>query len=175
MDHKAFPYLSLLGVLFGTSLVASRFSVGQFPPEMYIGLRLLLAGLGFAAWYTFRLGGRAWPRSPAVWKHGAVIGLIGSAIPMVAITTALQHQSSGLTSILLTAEPALTITLAHFLLPDERLNGRKIAGVLLAMGGAVLLIALGESGLPNIRQASPLGYGLILLAMLSGSGMSIYV
>lgn len=175
MDSKALPYISLLGFLFGTSLVASRASVNQFPPETFIGLRLVLAGLGFAGWYALRLGGRTWPRNPAIWKHGAVFGLVGAAIPMVAILTSLQHQSSGLTSILLTAEPALTILLAHFLLPDERLSGRKAAGVLLAMSGAVFLAALGESGLPDIRQASLSGYLLVLLAMLCGSAMSIYV
>ena len=62
MDKKAIPYVVLLGTLFGVTLVVSRFSVGQFKPTTYIGLRLILASFGFIVVYAFRIGGRRWPR-----------------------------------------------------------------------------------------------------------------
>jgi drug/metabolite transporter (DMT)-like permease len=49
-----------------------------------------------------------------------------------------------------------------------------LAGVILSLGGAVLLAVRGESGLPDVSQASPLGYGLVALGILSGSSMTIY-
>ena len=42
MTVEALPYVILLGFFFGTSLIASRFSVGQFEPITFIGLRLTL-------------------------------------------------------------------------------------------------------------------------------------
>jgi drug/metabolite transporter (DMT)-like permease len=173
LPPQALPYILLLGFLFGSSLVASRFSVGQFQPVTYIGIRLVLASLCYVATYTF-VRRRTWPRSASLWKRAALQGVFGTAIPMVTVISSLQFQSAGLTSVLMTASPAVTVLLAHFFLPDESLTPMKGAGVSLALGGAVLLVMLGESGLPGVSQANPLGYGLVALGILSGSSMTIY-
>ncbi|RME78812.1 MAG: DMT family transporter [Chloroflexi bacterium] len=172
MSTAAVPYILLLGFLFGSTLIASRFSVGQFHPTTYIWLRMALASLGHAGVYL--LGHRQWPADPQLWRRAALLGVLGTAIPMTSIVTSLQYQSAGLTSILLTAGPAVTVVMAHFFLPDEPLSGRKSAGVILALGGGVLLALRGESGLPDVTRASPVGYGLVLLAILTSSGMTIY-
>jgi drug/metabolite transporter (DMT)-like permease len=173
MTLQALPYVSLLGFLFGSTLIASRFSVGQFEPVTYIGLRLTVASLGHAAVYTLARR-RRWPTERRLWRHAVVLGVLGTAVPMTAIVTSLQYQSGGITALLITTSPALTVLLAHFFLPDESLSLRKGVGVVLALGGAVLLALRGESGLPDVSQASPVGYGLVLLAMALGSSMTIY-
>ena len=173
MTVQALPYVVILGFLFGSTLIASRFSVGQFQPVTYIGLRLTMASLGHAVVYTLARR-RRWPTDRRLWRHAAVLGILGTAVPMTAIVTSLQYQSGGITALLITTSPALTVLLAHFFLPDEALTRRKSAGVALALGGAVLLAMRGESGLPDVSQASPTGYGLVLLAMVLGSSMTIY-
>jgi drug/metabolite transporter (DMT)-like permease len=174
LQFQAIPYIVSLGVLFGTTLVVSRFSVGQFAPSTYIGLRLMMASLGFALVYATGAGRRRLPKDQRLWKHASVLGVLGSAIPMTAIVTSLQYQSSGVTSLLITANPAMTALMAHFALADERLNLRKIAGVILAFSGTLLMLALGESGLPDVEQANPIGYGLVLAGMFCGSAATIY-
>ena len=174
MDKKAFPYIILLGLVFGVTLVVSRFSVDQFKPATYIGLRLMLASFCFVLIFTFRIFGQRWPRGKALWGRGLLMGVFGTAIPMLGIVSSLQYLSSGLTSILITVNPALTVLMAHFILDDESLNRRKGSGVLLALSGAVLLAALGESGLPDVTRANPVGYLLVLGGMLSGSVMTVY-
>jgi drug/metabolite transporter (DMT)-like permease len=175
LNSKAIPYVILLGTLFGATLVVSRFSVGQFAPTTYIGLRFTLASLGFLVVYTLNLGGRTWPRNRAMWGRSILIGIFGTAIPMTGIVSSLQYLSSGLSSILITVNPAITVLLAHFFLDDEHLTLRKGSGVLLALGGAVLLVILGETGLPDVGQANPLGYILVTVGMISGSISTIYV
>lgn len=86
----------------------------------------------------------------------------------------MQYLSSGVVSVLITADSAIVVLMAHLLLPDEHLNWRKVIGVCLALGGAMLIILRGESGLPDIRQANPLGYLLVFIGMLSGSSMLVY-
>jgi drug/metabolite transporter (DMT)-like permease len=76
--------------------------------------------------------------------------------------------------VLLTAGPAITVLMAHFFLADESLNWRKTVGVGLALGGALLLAVRGESGLSGVNQTSPIGYGLVFLAMLCAGGMTVY-
>lgn len=173
MTAQALPYVSFLGFVFGTSLVAARFSVGQFEPTTYLGLRLTLAGLCHAIVYALARH-RHWPTERGLWRHAAVLGVVGTAIPMTAMIIAIQYQSSGVTSLLITTLPAITVLMAHFFLPDEALNRRKGMGVALALGGAVLLVASGESGLRDVDQANLTGYGLVLLAMVLFSITNIY-
>ncbi len=173
MTVQALPYIILLGFFWGSTLIASRFSVGQFHPTTYIGLRLSMAGLGHVAIYTLSRQ-RQWPRDKQVWRHAILLGLLGTAVPMTTIVSSLQYLSSGITSIMLTTNPALTIIFAHFFLQDESLTKRKALGVFLALSGAALLALRGETGLSDEGQNSWLGYLLIAIAMLCGSSMTIY-
>jgi drug/metabolite transporter (DMT)-like permease len=174
LNKKAIPYIVLLGVLFGTSIVVSRFSVGQFEPITFIGLRLTLASLGFVVAFSLQIGRMRWPRGGDLWRRGIILGVLGTALPMTGIVSSLQYLSSGLTSILITVNPALTVLMAHFFLEDEPLTRRKFIGVLMAVGGGVLLVVLGESGLPDAGQVNPVGYLYALGGMLAGSSMTIY-
>lgn len=173
MSTKSLPYITLLAVFFGTTLVVSRFSIGQFAPLTYVGLRLLIASLCYVIIYAFSPSRRL-PRDRRVWIHSPVLGVFSTALPMTFIVSSLQFQSSGVTALLLTAGPAITVVMAHFWLADERLTKRKTVGVSLAVGGAALLVILGETGLPDVTQANPTGYFLVLTAMFIASGMTIY-
>jgi drug/metabolite transporter (DMT)-like permease len=173
MSIRALPFVLLQGLLFGTSLVASRFSVGQFHPTTYVGLRLMLASLCHIGIYVLDHRRRL-PKSLLLWWRALPMGIVGTAVPMVAIVTSTQYQSAGLTGLLLTTGPAFTVLLAHFVLDDEALTWRKAAGVILALSGAAVLGIMGESGLPDIRGANPLGYGLACLGILASSVMAVY-
>jgi drug/metabolite transporter (DMT)-like permease len=173
LTTQALPYIILTGSLFGTSLIASRFGVGQFHPIVYIGLRVLIASVGYGAIYLFNRR-RRWPTGKKLWQHATMLGIFGTVIPMVGVISSLQYLSSGVASILISAGPALALLLAHIFLPDERLSLKKAAGVTLALTGALLIALRGENGLPNVDQVNPLGYILILMALFGGNGMNIY-
>ncbi len=173
MPTQALPYVLLMGLMFGSTLIVSRFSVGQFESSTYIWLRLALGSLAFAAVYAVS-SKRHWPTDRTLLRHAIVIGIFGTAIPMTGYVTSLVYLSAGVTAMFMTTTPAFTVLFAHFLLPDERLTGRKIAGVLLALSGAALLAVRGESGLATGEAANPLGYLLIFTAIISDSLMIIY-
>ena len=173
MKVQALPYVVLLGLFFGSSLVASRFSVGQYDPATYIGLRMIIASLMSLTVYRFATGRRL-PRDRELWKRAGLLGVFGTAVPMTCIVSSLQYQSSGITSLLLASGPALTVLMAHVLLPDELLNRRKFIGVGLALAGALMLALSGEDGLPDAGQAAPIGYLLVTIGMVFSSIMIIY-
>ncbi len=173
LNIRALPYVLLLGLFFGSSLVVSRFSVGQFAPAAYIGIRMVIASLMSLGVYALVTGRRV-PRDRELWKRAGLLGIFGTAVPMTCVVTSLQYQSSGVASLLLTTGPAMTVVLAHWILPDELLNKRKIFGVSLALGGALLLALSGENGLPDVARADPKGYLLVVLGMVSSSIMIIY-
>lgn len=173
MSPQALPYVLLMGLMFGSTLIVSRFSVGQFDATTYIWLRLGLSTLAFAAVYAFSRQ-RQWPTDRTLLRHAVTIGVFGTAIPMTGYVTSLVYLSAGVTAMFMTTTPAFTVLFAHFLLPDERLTKRKVTGVLLALSGAALLTLRGESGLASGEAANPLGYVLILTAIISDSLMIIY-
>ncbi len=174
MTLEAWPYILLLGFFFGSTLLASRFSVGQFSPSTYIWLRMMLASLAHLAVYLVAYKRRNWPTDRTLWRHSIILGVLGTALPMTSIVASLQYQSAGVASILLTTGPAVTVLMAHFFLLDEPLTRRKSLGVALALGGALLLTSRGESGLADVSRTNPLGYGLIFIAITVGSAMTIY-
>ncbi len=173
MNISALPYVILLAFFFGSSLVVSRFSVSQYDPTTYIGLRMIIASIMCLLMYTF-VARRRLPRNLELWKRASLLGVFGTAIPMTCVVASLQYQSSGVSSLLLSTGPALTVMLAHFILPDELLNRRKIIGVSLALGGALLLALSGEDGLPDVSQAMPTGYLLVSIGMVFSAVMVIY-
>lgn len=174
MDPKAAPYVLALGLAWGLNLVISRFGISQFDPYVFIGLRLLIASAIFAAIYAVSAT-RRWSRDPQLWRSATIVAIFGTAIPFAGFVGALQFQSAGLTSLLVTTAPAITVTVAHFLLPEARLNRPTIVGVLVALGGAVLVVTRRETGLPDVAQANPIGYLMVFGALLSDALTSIYV
>jgi drug/metabolite transporter (DMT)-like permease len=175
LTAQALPYVLLVGFLFGSTVIASRFGLGQFDPITYLGLRAVLASLGYGAVYAVSRRRRAWPTDPSLWRHATLLGILGTAVPMACFLYALQYLSSGMSTILLATGPAFAVLLAHFFLDDETLTLHKGVGVTLALGGALLMATRGESGLAGVGRANPLGYGLIFTALVFGNGMAIYV
>ena len=74
---------------------------------------------------------------------------------------------------LLTTAPAMTVLMAQFLLPDERLTVRKGVGILLALAGAALVVLRGESGLAGVA-GRPIGYAIVMGAIVIDSFMVVY-
>ena len=177
MQPKAIPYVVLLGFLWGSSLVASRFSVGQYDPRVYISLRLTLASLAHVAVYLFSgwfLVKRVWPRDPQLWRRAAVLGVLGTAISMTAIISSMQYQSSGLTALLLTLNPVVTVLLAQIFLPDERLTWQTAIGIAIALAGVSLLLVQGENGLSEFAEADWRGYAWAALGIMGSAAGSVY-
>jgi len=175
LNRQSIPYILLQGLLFGTSIIATSFAIGQFHPLTFLGLRLAITSLIFMAFYLWNgRGGRTIPKDGRLWLHTTVIGILGTAIPMWAFVSSLQYQSSGVTSTLSTIAPAFTVVLAHFLLPEEQMTRRKGLGVAIAFCGGLFLALRGESGLADGRQANPIGYALIVITIIFGSFKTIY-
>jgi drug/metabolite transporter (DMT)-like permease len=174
MTLEAYALVILIGTMYGSTIVASRFCVGQFAPLTYTALRLTLAASIFALLTLLRMRGRAWPRGKRLWIFGSLFGIIGDAAPLACMAGALQFFSSGVAGILVTLFPLMAILFAHFMLPDEKLTKVKVAGITIAMGGAVLMALLGESGLPEVHAANPLGYFLVLIAATLAGGSSVF-
>lgn len=173
LAQSPFPSVLMTGVLLGSTLVVTRFSLGQLDTQTYVALRLGGGTLLFLIGYlVFRL--RPWPRDPGLWLRAGIYGLIGTALTMTGFTQSLRYQSSGVTSLLTTLSPVETALLAHFFLKGERLTRQRLAGGLIAFAGAGLLLLRGESGLADLAQADWRGYAWALVGVTSNSAGLVY-
>jgi len=140
--------------------------LGQFDPITYTAVRLGLAALVFLAIYLFRIRGSRWPKDKTLWVRSILFGVFADAIPIMLIISAMQYLSSGMTATLNTSFPVVTVVMAHFFLPGEQLSLKKSLGVMLGMSGAVLIVALGETGLEISGSNAIHGYLMIFGASI---------
>lgn len=121
---------------------SSAFAVGKIaladsPPLLFLCLRFLAAGvlmLGVAA--LLRRG--PWPRGRDLAAH-ILVGLLGNAVYLSLSYSGMVTVSSGLTALIISANPILTAILARPLL-GEPLGRRTLAGLALSLSGVALIL-----------------------------------
>ena len=75
-----------------------------------------------------RVGSGRLPSTVAEWRLLLTFALLGNIIPFQLVAWAHQHMDSGTAAILLAVVPLVVISLAHFMLPGERLSMPRIVG-----------------------------------------------
>jgi drug/metabolite transporter (DMT)-like permease len=75
-----------------------------------------------------------------VWGSIFVLALFNNAIPFVLFGWGQTHIASGLAAILNATTPIWGVVVAHLFTQDEKLSGRKLAGVVLGFAGVTVMI-----------------------------------
>ncbi|MGY2050612.1 DMT family transporter [Methylobacterium sp. JK268] len=158
MTASDWGLLLVLSVLWGGSFFFIRVALDALPPFTIVALRLALAALILNALVPL-LGARM-PRDRRVWAAFLGMGLLNNAIPFSLIAWGQTHIASGLASVLNATTPLTTVVVAHLLTRDERMTGRRLAGVLLGLAGVAVMMGpsvLGGIGADALAQAAVLG------------------
>lgn len=130
--------LALLSVLWGGSFFFGKVALYDLPPLTVAFGRVAVAAaiLGTLA----RASGTPLPASIATWRPFIAMGLLNNVLPFGLILWGQTHIASGLAAILNATTPLFTVLVAHLATPDEKLTGRKLAGVIVGFGGVVAMI-----------------------------------
>lgn len=134
----------LTSVFWGANTVAIKIGLADAPPLRLAWMRFVVGGAAIAiwAWATGRLRGLRIAREE--WRPMLMLALIFTAqIGSMNIGTSLT--SAAHASILLNLYSVHTVVLSHFLIPGDRLTARRMAGVVIAYTGIVVLFA-GQAG-----------------------------
>lgn len=134
----------LTSVFWGANTVAIKLGLADAPPLRLAWMRFVVGGAAIAiwAWCTGRLRGLRVAREE--WRPMLILALIFTAqIGSMNIGTSLT--SAAHASILLNLYSVHTVVLSHFLIPGDRLTVRRMAGVVVAYAGIVVLFA-GQAG-----------------------------
>ena len=129
--------LVALGLLWGGAFMFQEIAVERVGPATATAIRLVLAALALCA--MLRLGLRRLPRG-RLWAWLAAIALLGNVLPFALTTWAQERVESNLAGILTATAPLITVALAHFFMPGERLTRRRLLGVALGFAGVAVLL-----------------------------------
>lgn len=159
MHRHDWLLLFVLSVLWGGSFFFNGVALRELPPLTVALARVALGALCLLI--VLRPLGGSLPRRAADWLPFAVMGLVNNVIPFSLFLTAQTTISSGLASVLNATTPLFAV-LVMAASGEERLTGRRLAGVLIGIGGVALLRGPGLSA-----ENQTLGIVLCLGAALS--------
>ncbi len=149
----------LLGALWGSSFLFTRFGVLEFGALPTAGVRVLIASLFLL---PILLGRGLGPQLARHWKKVFLVGVLNSAIPFACFAYALLSITTGLSAILNATVPLFGALIAWVWLKD-RPGGLRILGLLIGFLGVALLAWDKASFKPD---ASGLSSGWAVLACL---------
>jgi drug/metabolite transporter (DMT)-like permease len=156
--------------IWGASFAATKRLLAEVSPGTVLLTRTVLATLLVAGGLALR--GRLRPFPARDWPRLVVLSLLGLVLTQGLQAYALQRSTSANTAWLVALGPVVTAVLAGWLI-GERLEGR-VTGLVLAFGGALLVVSGGRSlgvalGLPSTR-----GDALTLLSTATWALYTVY-
>ena len=160
----------LTSVLWGGNTVAIKLGLTDAPPLRMAWMRFVVGVVAITiwAWATGRLAGLRVTRDE--WRPMIVLALIFTAqIGSMNVGTSLT--SAAHATILLNLYSVHTVVLSHFLIPGDRLTARKIAGVVIAYAGIVVLFSGQTSG----GASSLLGDAIVFVSAFLLAERLVYV
>jgi len=137
LDVRAMAIVVSLCFLWGMGQVSIKLANRGVSPIFQAALRSVVAALLVALWARFR----ALPlvHRDRTFLHGLVIGLLFGT-EFVFIYLGLSYTTASHAVIFLYTAPFFVALGAHWLLPNEPLSGRKLAGLILAFAGVIITL-----------------------------------
>jgi len=138
MKARYFIQLVMLSALWGASFILTRVSAPQLGPNVSAGLRMLLATIVLGT--LMRVLKHSWPLRH--WRELLLIGFLAVAGPHLLYSWAALNLPGGYGA-LLSVTAVLFGAFASALLKEEALTRGKLAGCVLGLAGAALVVHLG--------------------------------
>ena len=136
--------LLALAAIWGSAFMFTRIALRHLEPSTLILFRIAFGALALGVFVRLA-GHRLAALRSYVWPL-ALLGLVNTAVPFYLIAWGQQHIDSGLAAILNASAPLFTALFALSIDRSQRVTGTRLAGVVLAFGGVVLLVGFELGG-----------------------------
>lgn len=133
----------MLGVIWGSSFLFIKVSLGGLSPAQVVWARLVFGALTLAVFVAIRR--EYLPRDWRVWGHMTVLAVTFCVAPYFLFAWAQQHVSSGVGSIYNATTPIMTAIMAAVVFRVERLKAVQVAGIAIGVLGVIVIVAPWES------------------------------
>jgi drug/metabolite transporter (DMT)-like permease len=128
-----------LCVVWSSTWLAIKVGLRDLPPISFVAIRFLVALVVLLAVSVGRVS--LWPVRRADYGVLALTGVLMFAVNYTLLFWGELHVSSGLAAILQATIPIFGMLFAHWMLPDEPLQWRRLAGALVAVTGVGVICA----------------------------------
>ena len=136
--------LAALAAIWGSSFMFITVALRDLAPSTLILLRMVSGALALAVYV--RLAGHSFGAlRPYAWPL-ALLAMINTAVPFFLIAWGQQYIDSGLAAIFNASAPLFTALFALSIDQSQRVTGARLAGIVLAFGGVVLLVGFELNG-----------------------------
>lgn len=133
----AYLALTAVCIIWGTTYLALRVGVTQFPPFLFSAMRFLAAG-PILILFMLTIGKTALPLKEIVF-HQAISGLFMVTLGVGVVGWAEMQVSSGLAAIICSVMPIWVIVINLFISKDERPTFPILLGMLIGSSGIILI------------------------------------
>lgn len=158
--------------LWGSAFAGAKIGFEYMPPMMLSGFRFMLAGLLLVPVVAaMRVD---WRGEMVHWRFMLLFGVVQTFLQYGLFYAGLDLVPGALAAIVIGAAPLLTALMAHFVLPDDKLNGRKVFAIVLGLVGVVSISVEGES-LAVTNPHFYRGLALLVVSSIVGSYTNIMV
>jgi len=161
--------LVLLSVVWGGSFFFNGIALREFSTLSIVTARVGLAAL--ALLFLMKMLGQGIQLNRQILKAFFGMSFLNNVVPFSLIVWGQQHIASGVASILNATTPLFTMLVAHWFTTDEKINPRRLLGVLTGMGGVGLMMGLDSMETSGFHL---LGQSAILLAAFSYGLAGVY-
>ncbi|PVA10069.1 EamA family transporter [Pelagivirga sediminicola] len=135
--------LFILGAMLGAAFMFTKLALEGVGPRLVVAARLglgaaLLLGIAYAR--GTGLPPMRGKRAGIVWAFALGMGIFTNALPFFLLSWSQQFVASGFAGVCMAVVPLLILPLAHFLVPGERMNLRRLIGFMIGTAGVIVLI-----------------------------------
>ncbi|HQA48129.1 MAG TPA: EamA family transporter [Bacillota bacterium] len=155
-------------IVWGSTYLGIRIGVSDFPPELFSGIRNLVAG-SIILMYA-RVKGLEFPKSRTDIRRLATVGFLLLCGSMGLISWAEQWVHSGVVSLMVASSPLMMALIETIVFKENTLGIKGWAGLLIGFGGVGFLV-MSASGTGSIDI---FGSILVILAAFFWSSGSVY-
>jgi len=147
--------LASLILIWGSSFLLTDRSLLFFTPEQIVTYRLTIGA--FTMLFISIVLSKKLYLSFRSWFHFSIYAVIGNIVPYLLISTGQMSITSGMAGLLMAVMPLVTLILAHFFLPNDKLNIYKTFGFIVGISGVLFILG------PTINNGSNTTFGILLV------------
>ncbi len=168
MTRKGWLLFIAMSVIWGIPYLFIKIAVRELDPTVVVFARV---GIAAVVLLPVAVQRGVLRQMRERWLVVAALALVQIAVPFLLISYGEQHIASSLTSLLIAADPLLVVLFALRFDPSERVNGLRLIGLLVGMGGVITLLGFDVGG----DKQRLLGAIFVLLATVGYAASALLI
>lgn len=159
-------------LLWGSAFAGAKIGFTYTTPLHLSGMRFTLAGLLLVPFLLWQ--GVDWKANLKQWRYMASFGLLQTFIQYGLFFMGLNYVPATVAAIIIGGGPLFVAVMAHFMISDDKLSGRKVFSIVLGLAG-VVFISVSKGLALTTTHFFWLGIFLLLISNITGALTNIIV